>query len=246
LRAGLEALGFRLLGAAVRVLPTDADAVALAAKYEPADGEAMLRGDRLAQVMVAPDGTAFVRMAWFWAGTYAEVSTVLPDGRVVTTALDWGIDPAWPRRMRRQFEATTDRRREQELWWAPSTSLRLVEGGAAELWAAHRAHVAAVHGAAAVPVHARLADAVGVYDAAQACRMRAVVRSSRLAAVVALVIGAVLLVASHAILRPTFGWGLLLGMPATLLVLAVFQPLWLRCRHRRWLYPVLRAPVPGR
>jgi hypothetical protein len=248
LRAGLEAHGFRLLGAAVRVLPTDAEVTAIAADYTPADRDQLLRGDRPAQVMAAPDGTAFVRLAWFWSGTYAELSTVLPCGRVVTTALDWGVDPAWPRVLRKRYDATTDRRREQVLWWASSRSLRIVDGDAAALWDAHREHVADVHrDAAALPVHARLEDAVATYDAAQACRMRAAGRSRLLAAAASLLAGAVLLIALQVVLRPTLGWALLLGVPATILALAVHQPLWLRLRHWRRLHPLLRVrpPVAG-
>ena len=245
-RAGLEEAGFRLLGAAVRVLPTDAQVAALAAGYAPADGAELLRGDRPAQVMAAPDGSAFVRMAWFWSGTYAEMSTVLPSGRVVTTALDWGVDPAWPRASSRRYAATTDSRREQVLWWAPSASLRIVRGGAAELWDAHREHVAEAHrDAAALPVHARLEDALAMYDAAQDCRMRAAGRSRLLAATASLLAGAVLLVVLQVVLRPTLGWALLLGVPATVLALAVHQPLWLRLRHWRRLHPVLRVGPPA-
>jgi hypothetical protein len=241
-RAGLEAAGFRLLGAAVRVLPTDAQVAAIAADYTPADGEELLRGDRPAQVMAAPDGSAFVRLAWFWSGTYAEMTTVLPGGGVVTTAIDWGVDPAWPRVLRKRYAATTDSRREQVLWWASSTSLRIVRGDATELWDAHRAHVADVHPETAhLPAHARLEDAVATYDAAQACRMRAAGRSRLLAAAASLLAGAVLLVVLQVVLRPTLGWALLLGVPATVLALAVHQPLWLRLRHWRRLHPVLRV-----
>ena len=246
LRAGLEAAGFRLLGAAVRVLPTDAEVAAMAADYTPAERAQFLRGDRPAQVLAAPDGTAFVRLDWFWSGTYAEMSTVLPGGGVVTTALDWGVDPAWPRVLSKRYAATTDRRREQVLWWASSRSLRIVDGDAADLWAAHQEHVADVHrGAGALPAHARLEDAVAMHDAAQACRMRAAGRSRLLAAAASLLAGAVLLVVLQAVLRPTLGWALLLGVPATVLVLAVHQPLWLRLRHWRRLHPVLRVRPPA-
>jgi hypothetical protein len=248
-RRGLEEAGFRLLGAAVRVLPTDAQVAALAADYAPADGAELLRNDGPAQVMAAPDGSAFVRMAWFWSGTYAEMSTVLPSGRVVTTAIDWGVDPAWPRALSRRYAATTDSRREQVLWWAPSASLRIVRGGAAELWEAHRGHVAQVHrDGVALPAHARLEDAVVMYDAAQACRMRSAARSRLLAVVTSLLAGVVLmvlLVALQVLLRPPAGWALLLAVPPALLVLVLHQPVWLRLRHWRRLHPVLRAPVPG-
>jgi hypothetical protein len=248
-RAGLEEAGFRLLGAQVRVLPTDAQVAALAADYTPADGAELLRNDGPAQVMAAPDGSAFVRMAWFWSGTYAEMSTVRPCGRVVTTALDWGVDPAWPRALRRSYTASTDSRREQVLWWAPSASLRIVRGGAAELWAAHRQHVAEVHqDADPLPVHARLEDAVVMYDAAQACRTRSAARSRLLAVGAALLVGVVLmaLVAMlQVVLRPAPGWALLLAVPPALAVLLLHRPLWLRLRHWRRLHPLLRVPVPS-
>jgi hypothetical protein len=177
------------------------------------------------------------------------MSTVLPGGGVVTTALDWGVDPAWPRALSRGYAATTDSRREQLLWWAPSVSLRIVRGDAAELWDAHREHVAEVHrDAGPLPVHARLEDAVAVYDAAQACRMKSAARSRLLAVVASLLAGAVLMVllgALQVVLRPPAGWALLLAVPPALLVLALHRPLWLRLRHWARLHPVLRVRPPA-
>lgn len=196
-------------------------------------------------MLAAPDETAFVRLAWFWAGRYAEMSTVLPDGRLVTTSTDWGIDPAWPRQIRRWYAATTDRHREQSLWLSPSCSARIVDGPAAELWSAHRAHVVDLSGDGAAPSgHRTLEDAIAVYDAGQTSRMRSNARAQRLSQLAGFLVACALLVPLTVMLRPGFATSVAMIGAGWLLWVVVQKQLWLRARHWRWLRPRFRAPVP--
>lgn len=245
LRAGFEALGFRVLGAAMRVFPTDAQFERLAAGYVQGDRELFREwGGRPYQVLAAPDGTAFVRLAWFWTGRYAEVSTVLPDGRLVTTSTDWGIDPAWPRQIRRWYAATTDRHREQQLWGSPSCSAKVVDGTPGDVWSAHRAQVADVQGGAAPSWHHRLVDALALYDAAQASRNRSARRVRLLAGLFGFLVALVPVVALAAVLLPGFGASVVLGLVGYVVCVVAQKQLWLRARHLLWLHPRFIAPVP--
>ena len=244
--AGFEDLGFRLLGAAMRVEPTDAQVAQLAAGYAQDDREQFLAwAGRPNQVLAAPDGTAFVRLGWFWSGDYAEVVTVLPDGTMVTTTAEWGIDPAWPKQIRRWYAATTDRLREQELWSSPSSSSKVVAGTAADLWSAHRAHVLRFRGGEKpVTAHDQLPDAIAVFDATQACRQRSAGRATLVAAIVSFVLVATYLLVMNIAFRPSNVGHVLLVASGVVLVVVTQKQLWLRFRHWRWLRPRFRAPVP--
>lgn len=245
LRAGFEALGFRVLGAAMRVFPTEAQLERLAAGYVKVDRELFREwGGRPYQVLAAPDGTAFVRLGWFWSGRYAEFSTVLPDGRLVTTLTDWGVDPAWPRQIRRWYAATTDRHSEQHLWCAPSASARVVDGSAADLWSAHRAQVADVQGGAAPSWHHGLVDALALYDAAQSSRNRSARRARLLAGLLGFLVALVPVVALSAVLLPGFAASVVLGLVGWVVCVVAQKQLWLRARHWLWLHPRFIAPVP--
>jgi hypothetical protein len=251
LRAGFEAAGFRLLGAAVLVRPTGAEVRRLAAGYAPGDREEFrTHAARPAQVLASPDGTAFVLLAWFWSMPWAEVTTVLPDGGLVTTQADWGADPAWPRNVRRWYAATTDRRREQLLWAAPSRSVRVVDGDADRLWAVHRDHVREVAGRTDdVPPHRDLASAVALHDAAQACRQRLAARAQVVAWVAGLLVAVGLVAPASAFSLaqggPSWQVGVILVLSGWVVWNTVQKHAWLRARHWRWLRRRLRAPLPA-
>ncbi|MGD8200792.1 hypothetical protein ACQE98_09025 [Ornithinimicrobium sp. W1679] len=245
LRAGLEALGFRLLGAQVL---TDPEAVVTLAEDYPADQGAELieHGVRPAQVLRAPDGSAFARLAWFWSGTYGELTTVLVDGDVVTTVTDWNVDPPWPSAVAASYDRTTDRRQEQEQYFAQSRSVRIVDGDAAALWAEHERHVASLAPLRTlVPRHTSLQDAVAVYTYAQQARERRNLRSR----LMALALWAVLLLGAWLVLDLATP----LNLAAKLLVVVVLAVgvgvvhpyVWVRLRHRPGPGPRHGAPVPS-
>ena len=173
LRAGLESLGFQLLGAQVVTMPPS-ELAKLVDGYAPEHHETFLQWISVpAQVLAAPDGSAFARLSWFWWGRNAELSTVLPDGQLVTTVTAWGVDPPWPRKIQRAYARTTDRLREQVLDHADAASLRIVDGDAAELWTAHRDFVASVvPDTSRLPPHTDLTDAVELYQASHDFRAR--------------------------------------------------------------------------
>jgi hypothetical protein len=250
-RAGFEAEGFRLLGAEVLVRPAGAELARLAAGYAPDDRRQFVaNGQRPAQVLASPDGTAFVRLGWFWSMRWAEVTTVLADGGLVTTAADWGGDPAWPRTIRRWYSRTTDRRREQVLWAAPSRSARVVDGDADRIWAEHRAHVRDVAGPDAdLPPHVDLASAVAVHDAAQECRIRMAGRAQVLSWLAGLLVAVGLVSTVPALTLaqrgPSWQAGVALVLVGYVVWNAVQKQVWLRARHWRRLCPRLRAPLPA-
>src|SRR5690606_10262700 len=120
----------RMLGAQVVTMPPS-ELAKLVDGYAPEHHETFLRWISVpAQVLAAPDGSAFARLSWFWWGRNAELSTVLPDGQLVTTVTAWGVDPPWPRKIQRAYARTTDRLREQVLDHADAASLRIVDGDA--------------------------------------------------------------------------------------------------------------------
>jgi hypothetical protein len=257
LRAELEELGFRMLGAqAVTMDP--ADVAELVDDYAVEHHETFLQWALVpAQIFAAPDGSAFARLSWFWSGRQAELSTVLPDGQLVTTVTAWGVDPPWPRTIERAYARTTDRHLEQALHFSDAASLRIIDGDAAELWSTHRAFVASiVPEAGRLPGHTVLEDAVRLYQHSQEVRER-LARRAVIASWLVWVVCVLAVVGAYAVLQATVLPPAVLDAvlhPAVVvgIVVAAFvlgrvavRSIALRARHWWWLRPSVAAPVPG-
>jgi hypothetical protein len=194
------------------------------------------------QVLAAPDGTAFVHLAWLWDCRYATFTTVLADGALVQTLHAWGADPVWPMRLAARY-AATDRLTEQ-LVMATDPDAEVVEGGIAEVCAAHRRRVSA----AGVPVtdHSSAADFVAVYEGESRVRSAWGRRMQVAAAVLGFLVVLVPFLAVSVALGQAPWWvDLTVLFVAGLAFREVFLRLWVRARRWRWLRPSFCAPLPG-
>jgi len=101
-------------------------------------------------VLRAPDGTAFVSVGWWWDMPDVRLRTALSDGAVVETLRRWDRAPVPPRAHTRIYRRG-DLVQEQLLFNNPEggRDVAVAEGSPAELWRAHRDHVATVSSARA-------------------------------------------------------------------------------------------------
>ena len=242
-RVGLEALGFRLLGGCSLTADGVRQVDAMAASYGEHREEFAAWGRQPGQVFVAPDGTAYVQLAWLWDCRYAVFTSVLADGSLVQTCTSWDADPRWPTTLARHYARLTDRRTEQ-LVLTTDPRAAVVEGEVEAVWAAHRARLAAAPVASAD--HTSLEDFVELYAAESRARATWAQRSRVLAFVSAFLVLLVPYVALAVALGEQPWWvdaGLVLAAGAAVTVL--YLRLWLRMRTWRRLRPRFRAPVPG-
>jgi hypothetical protein len=242
-RQELEDRGFRLLGGCALAAPGLAAVERMAGAYDQAVGDEFARQARLpSQVLAAPDGSAFVQLAWLFGCRYAVFSTVLADGRLLQTCLDWEADPAWPRALARHYR-TTDRRTEQ-LVLATDRDATVVEGGAGRAWETHRERVA--DPGLQMREHARLEDFVGLY----AAESRARSTWNRRVRVVSFLIAFLVVLVPFQVFTVVVGsqpWWVDAAAVGVAGVLAVWLYLvvWLRVRTVRWLRPPFLAPAPA-
>jgi hypothetical protein len=89
----LENLGFVRLGR-VQGVVEPGGIEAMAAGYEPEARGRMLAAERVPTVvLVAPDGSAFADVDWFWGGPSVRIRTLTTDGRLVSTHRAWEYMP---------------------------------------------------------------------------------------------------------------------------------------------------------
>jgi hypothetical protein len=242
LRQELEERGFRLLGGCALAEPGLRAVDQLSGAYRPEDADEFARQARLpSQVLGAPDGSAFAHLAWLFDCRFAVLSSVLADGILLQTCVDWEADPVWPRRLARHFRRTTDRRTEQ-LVLATDRSAEVVAGGVGRAWETHRERLAG-HGAP-VRDHTRLDDFVALHEAESRARAT---WSRRVRVVSFLVAFLVVLVPFElfTVLAGSQAWWVDAAAVGVAGVLAVglHVVVWLRLRTARWLRPPFRAPT---
>lgn len=244
LRRSLEAAGFTLLGGCALTDAGRRSVGTIAASYggEHA-GTFARRAAEPSQVLASPDGTAFVVLAWLWECRYATFTTVLADGRLLQTSVDWEADPVWPQALAAHYHRTTDRHTEQ-LVLATDLGTRIVAGGVEEAWEQHRARVAAAPGP--VPDHTSLTDLVRICTAESAARSTWVRRVQVASGLLTFLVLLVPYVAASRLLGHQPWWidAALIGVFAGLFVILNTR-VWLRVRRWRRLRPAFRAPVPS-
>lgn len=244
MRAGLEAMGFRLLGGCSLTGHGLEQVDAMAAAYGPEHREEFAaRGRQPGQVFAAPDGTAYVQLAWLWACRYGMFTSVLADGSLVQTCTSWDADPRWPTSLAKHYAGTTDRRTEQ-LVLATDPDATVVEGDVQRVWAAHQDRLAAVPGT--FPDHTSLPDFVDVY-AAESRNRAAWARRIR---VLAFLSAFAITFVPYLLITVALGdqpWWVDGGVVLTagLATISLYLPLWLRLRTWRRLRPHFLAPVPA-
>lgn len=236
----LEDLGFVRLGRVQGVIEPGG-IEALAADYEPEARELMVAAERVPTVvLVAPDGSAFADVDWFWGGPSVRIRTLATDGRLISTHRAWEHMPSWPSALQstRRYASL---KQEQRLSAARGRSLKVVaEGDAATLWEAHRAHLGRLK---AVPEpHDTLAGYIRLAERAFEHEERIADRS-RTATFAALI----LLLAAFLILVPLLVpqartvWGFVaVLLLAGLLAFVVARPLVAWVRNVRWIRPRFR------
>ena len=240
-RRELEDLGFVLLGGCALDDRHHREVGRMASSYGDRAPDLVEWAAQPGQVFAAPDGTAFVQLAWLWDCRYACFSTVLADGRILQTMTEWGADPAWPRQMARH-QGRADRHTEQ-LALATDRDAHVVDG-VRQAWEEHRGRVLAA--GTDVPAHTRLEDFVRLWTAESRVRSRWTARTHWVLWGLLVVV----LVSAFTVVGVLLGaqpWWvdaavLLVGM---LVARTIYVPTWLRVRRWRWLWPSFRAPVPG-
>lgn len=242
LRAELEAEGFRLVGGCALAAAESSSVARMADTYGPEHAADFARwAARPSQVFVAPDRTAYAQLDWMWDCRYAVLTTVLADGTIVQTLHAWGADPVWPKRLAARYGAT-DRLTEQ-LAMATDPGARVVEGGIAATWAAHRRRVSEM--GAPVADHSSVADFVAVYEAESRARSVWSRRVQVAAGVLAFLLVLVPFLAVSVALGEQPWWvDVAVLLAAGLAFRETFLRLWMRARRWRRLRPAFRAPVP--
>lgn len=236
----LEDLGFVQLGRVQgEIEPGGIEA--LAADYEPEARELMVAAERVPTVvLVAPDGSAFADVDWFWGGPSVRIRTLATDGRLISTHRAWVQMPAWPASLSKAARYRS-LAQEQHLSAARGRSLEVVAGvDAATIWERHRAHLARLK---AVPEpHDTLAGYIRLAERAFEHEERSADRS-RAATFVALplVLTAFLAVVPLLVPQARTVWGFVaVLLLAALLAFVVARPLVAWVRYLRWIRPRFR------
>jgi hypothetical protein len=242
MRTALEAEGFRLLGGCALTEAGVRTVAAIAPSYGPDHGKEFARwGAEPGQVLAAPDGTAFVLLAWLWDCRYATFTTVLDDGTVLQTLTEWGADPVWPTALAGQYEIS-DRRTEQ-LVLATDQHARVVEGGVERAWRAHGERL--LPHAGSIPDHVALEDFVAIWAAESRARATWSRRVQLVAGLITFLMLLVPFLAASLLLAQSWWVQMGLVVAASLLFPWSFRRVWLRVRRWRGLRPPFRGPVPG-
>lgn len=143
--AELLDLGFEKVG---RVLaePTEGTYEDIVATYDPSQARDFLdHCDVPATVLRAPDGTAFVDIAWFWDSPSVRFRTELADGAVAETHRRWTFRPGLPLILEEHwtnFDIDADMMKRSTPGTGRSTVV-IKTNSARDQWALHREHVAA-------------------------------------------------------------------------------------------------------
>ncbi len=138
--ASLEAAGFRRVGGLLAELSPE-QIEELVGAYESQVQEELRRSAHTPEtILVAPDGSAFAGVDWFFGMPSVRIRTLLADGRVVETMRAWDRMPDQPLAMA-PYAARLRLRREQD-HSARGRLVTLVEGDALGVWTAHQDAVA--------------------------------------------------------------------------------------------------------
>ncbi len=241
LRQGFEALGFRRVGAVVEDLPPEGlDALVEGFDSRTEAGYRTWTGVP-STALVSPDGATLALIGWFWDTPLVELTSILADGRPVSTRSPWQVDPPWPVAIQRYWKYT-DRRSEQLYDAMPGRSIEIADGlDPADLRAAHDEHLVRVGGSASPIDTSAYCDMRNVAHEVLWLGTRRVNRGSRAlqvaACVIAVVAGCVVGIVTDS------GW---LGCVAGLVLLVVLLPLSVRLGWVLRKQPRLRAPYPLR
>lgn len=242
MRRELEGAGFVLVGGCSLTADGIREVSRAARPYGKHAAEFARRAVEPGQVFAAPDGTAFVQLAWLWDCRCAVFTSVRGDGRILQTMTDWEAAPRWPTGLARHYDRTTDVHREQ-LVLATDLDAQVVPDGVLAAWGVHRDRLSTLP---APPPHTSLGDFVRIHAAESRARSS---WTSRVRVVSWILAFAFVLVPFEVVtlaLGPQPWWtdlGMLAG--AGLLFLTAYLPIWLRLRLWRRLRPRFRAPVPG-
>lgn len=235
----LEGIGFERAGAVVEDLPPGG-LDDLVEGYEPDAVAGLRRWTGVPSTALAsPDGTTFALIGWFWDTPVIELTSILADGRPVSTRSPWQVDPPWPVAIQRYWKFT-DRRTEQLHDDLPGRSIQIVDSvDPADLWAAHRGHLARVGG---FPTPITVESYCSMRNVAHDVLWRNTSRMNRVATGLMLAAAVVAFVLALVIDVVTDAWwlGLAIGLLVLVLLVPVATRLAWAVRHLRR----LRLPYP--
>ena len=246
----LEDLGFQQVGRIeAAVVPGGVDV--LAKGYPPGQRELFKEHAPIpSDVLVAPDGSAFVDVAWFWGWPSVRFRSLTMTGAMVETVRRWDAMPPWPRSMGRSYRYASV---EQEMTRSATgdRSILAADGSPAELWEAHRAHLAAYEKQGGAPVrHESLESALWLTRRAYEHDDAVVTRANRavtlLTVLVCLLVGAATAPVLDGLLSSLVVGPMVVG--AVVLVVAPWAQI--RLWYLRWIRPsfrdtVVRSPTPS-
>lgn len=237
----LEQLGFRRLGRiGAAVVPGGVDA--LAKGYPPGQRELFNAHAPIpADVLGAPDSSAFVDVAWFWGWPSVRFRSLMSSGALVETVRRWDAMPPWPRAMRRSYRYA-DAEHEMTRWSTSDRPIQVADGSPAELWETHRRSLAAHADRQGPPMrHESLESALWLTRRAYEHDSAVVRRANRTLLVLVVVVGLALGGLAAPVLESLLLSLVLAPMAVGALMLAVAPWLQIRLWYLPWIRPSFRT-----
>lgn len=235
----LEDLGFRRVGRIGAVVPGGVDT--LAKGYPPGRRELFTEHAPIpSDVLRAPDGSAFVDVAWFWGWPSVRFRSLLTTGALVETVRRWDGMPPWPRSMARCYRYA-DVEHEMTRSATSDRSILAADGSPAELWEAHREHVAAYEKQGGAPVrHESLESALWLTRRAYEHDDAVVTRANRAVTILVVLVSLLAGAATDPVLEGPPSYLVLGPMAMVALVLLVAPWAQIRLWYLPWLRPSFR------
>lgn len=239
-----EELGFRPVGR-IQGVVVPGGYESLANGYTPAERDLFLEHASLpADVLCAPDGSAFVEVAWFWGWPSVRVRTVTTTGCLVETLRRWDAMPPWPVSMARAHRhADVDPEMRRSATGSADRSIRVVTGGPAELWTAHQEHLATqALGHGGTPArHETVGQALWLTARAHEHDLACLTRANRVLLALVTLVAVALGVVSAPLFDSLLVY-LLVGPVSIMALLSLLGP-WAQTRlwYVRWIRPSFRS-----
>jgi len=236
----LEELGFRRVGR-IGAVVVPGGVEALARGYPPDQRELFTeRAPIPSDVLRAPDGSAFVDVAWFWGWPSVRFRSLMTTGALVETVRRWDGMPPWPRSKHRSYRYA-DVEHEMTRSATSDRSILTADGSPAELWEAHRAQLAAQQKQGGAPVrHESLESALWLTRRAYEHDDAVVRRANRAVVILIFPVCFVLGAAAALVLDVLLYYFVLVPTAIGVLMLVVLPWAQVRLWYLRWIRPSFR------